>query len=427
MGSRSLADLGTKSRYVAVVGVACLLLAVAAAVAASAEQRSLRTQLLRHPNFATQFALPLVRGRLLLGGTLKDGRTALVVLRWDGSLDPSFADHGVARFGPDMGPAFDGEELGSPVAVDRKGRILFVVPGTSLRRLLPDGRPDRSFGSAGTVRIHFAKPDAYVTSVAVQPGGKILVGGSNADCYKCGDSPALTRLTGQGKPDPSFGRDGNVVLAGRYDAEEPRVLAITFGPRHEIFAVSGGGPGGPTIQRLSPKGRMDHSFGRGGSLVVGEGERSLSGIFALPKIAVTAGGELVVASSVGRPGGKEAMTAYRYLPTGRPDPSFGRHGRAGIAATVSAFTGAVGVRSNGSIVLAGTGLGNHSRYFLLGGMRPDGRPDPTVGPGGFAKVRVGSSSFVEALVLRAKTAIEIGYTTHSGVSQTLLSRLPLSP
>jgi uncharacterized delta-60 repeat protein len=435
-------------RRVAVSGLACLLISlttVAPAVAAPgrldtsfgrAGHGTVRTQTLSHPLLRTEVAMPLSGSRLLLAGKLQHGGTGLVILRPDGALDRRFGRHGLKVLPGRSGFYFYGEEFGDPVAVDQRGRILIAEPGKGLaavRRLLPGGRLDRSFGTGGVARVGFGGQSTEGTSVAVQPGGKILVGGATgcAD-YGCTKAPALARLTESGHLDPGFGDDGHEILSRPYQGEEPRVMGLTAGPGGEIFAVSGGYASNLTIQRLGRNGPVDRSFGRRGRIIVGQAGPARSGLFTLPKIAVTSDGKLVVGGHVELHGGSDAMVAFRYLADGRPDPSFGRDGHVVLKVGIDAFTEAIAVRPDGGVVLCANGVGKKKSYLLVAALRPDGTSDPAVGKHGVAEIASGDTP--TALVFRGSTALAIGYTESPSkidprkkLTRTVLVRVPLSP
>jgi len=142
-------------------------------------------------------------GKIVLAGRIFDstgfGRARLAVWRLlpDGSLDSTFNGTGqtVAELPGNL------ESFGSAVAVQSDGRI--VVAGASWEHLdiddpptpnnlytlacfLPDGRPDPAFGPNGQ-GFHRSSVRGVASSIALQPDGKILAGGS----YYFVDSSAL--------------------------------------------------------------------------------------------------------------------------------------------------------------------------------------------------------------------------------------------
>lgn len=118
-------------------------------------------------------------GRILVSGfTANLAELFLLRLLQDGSLDSTFAGNGV--FVSNLGGT---SAAARAVAVDSEGRILVggsyaqVDTDVMLVRLLNDGSLDSSFGTAGKVLLGGADSE-YVSSIAIQPDGKILAGGA---------------------------------------------------------------------------------------------------------------------------------------------------------------------------------------------------------------------------------------------------------
>jgi uncharacterized delta-60 repeat protein len=95
-----------------------------------------------------------------------------------GALDPTFGLGGIAI--ADLG----GYDNGQKLAVQPDGKIVVAgsasVPGAvafGLARLKPDGTLDASFGSGGKVFANLFGYSVTVGGLALQPDGKIVVGG----------------------------------------------------------------------------------------------------------------------------------------------------------------------------------------------------------------------------------------------------------
>jgi hypothetical protein len=96
---------------------------------------------------------------------------AVIKLTEDGALDPSFDGDGIRAFGPS-----GGESRIVAFAVDGEGRpvvsAIYEGPGgrrAYLTRLTGDGRFDASFGRGGLIQQSFA-----AVSVAIDGSGRIL-------------------------------------------------------------------------------------------------------------------------------------------------------------------------------------------------------------------------------------------------------------
>ncbi len=171
------------------------------------------------------------RGRIVAGGysTVFDGSvdtsSALTRLLGNGTLDSSFNPNGarpgtvITRVAPD-----DRWDVVFQVAVEPNGGILTAGDAEvgvgagfydiALSRYTPEGTLDGSFGTGGTVLTNAGPPDSDddAQGLAIQPGGKILVGGSAAPTAFTFDSDFMVaRFTRSGSADTSFGQDGIAI------------------------------------------------------------------------------------------------------------------------------------------------------------------------------------------------------------------------
>ena len=188
-------------------------------------------------------------GKILIGGQFISyngiSRNSIARLNSNGSLDTTFdPGTGVAQTG--------GQEVSvEAIAVQPDGKILIggrfnnyngVFRGR-IARLNPDGSLDTSFT---------ASFDTAVTSIALTTDGKILVGGSFAD------RKGIARLNSDGSSDPTFRGPGNGTdAATRVVVPLPdggMILGGTFN------LVSGSPRRG--IVRLDANGELDFAFAR---------------------------------------------------------------------------------------------------------------------------------------------------------------------
>jgi uncharacterized delta-60 repeat protein len=150
------------------------------------------------PNLALGEALALqADGRIVIAGSAPiGGRSAFAVMRLggNGAIELGFGSSGLAT------AAFSIEDdFARAVLVQADGRI--VVAGQSSNRINPDfavarfdtnGAPDASFGSAGKLTIDFFGSFDGAENVAVQPDGKLVVGGFATNGTRTGYG--LTRI-----------------------------------------------------------------------------------------------------------------------------------------------------------------------------------------------------------------------------------------
>jgi uncharacterized delta-60 repeat protein len=198
----------------------------------------LRTVGFPHPggfNFDTPAEVAVLPdGRVVLAGVTVAGPLdgpyppnglafAAARLTADGLPDPTFGDDGV--FTTDF-PGAAAAEL-SALAVLPDGRLLLAGRTSRLdpmligsaseyavARVTADGRLDSSFGGDGRVTV--GGPDSFqfgdVAEVGVTPDGKVVLVGNAGRRDPAQLNPeyraAAVRLTADGEPDPSFGRNG---------------------------------------------------------------------------------------------------------------------------------------------------------------------------------------------------------------------------
>jgi uncharacterized delta-60 repeat protein len=139
-----------------------------------------------------------------------------------------------------------------------------------------------------------------------------------------------------------------VLLCVPVDASAANTMAVQ--PDGKILLAGLTEPQFGAVVRLNPDGSRDTSFGEGEGIVV---DRRFSPFTA---IAVQGDGRIVVAAQQGRAGSEQRPILARYLPSGMPDPSFGRggamypaeHPQSGFSTT------ALVLRPDGNIVVGGT-------------------------------------------------------------------------
>jgi uncharacterized delta-60 repeat protein len=168
-------------------------------------------------------------GKLVVAGD-SDANFALARYNSNGSLDASFGSAGKVIM------SFGGIDQAAAVTLQPDGKI--VVAGQTdtgisidfaLARFMPDGSLDGEFGTGGRVTTNFTgNSDDLGSAVALQPDGKIVVGGTSEDNF------ALARYTPEGALDIPFGIEGKVTtnLGG-----EDLLHALVLQPDGAIVAV----------------------------------------------------------------------------------------------------------------------------------------------------------------------------------------------
>lgn len=186
-----------------------------------------------------------------------------------GDLDPTFGTGGVTD---SVAPVY-----ASDLAIQTDGKVVVVGPGTNggwtIARYKHNGKLDNTFSDDGWTTISpSAEGSVESCVVAIQPDGKILIGGSavsNTPARR-GDF-AVARLNPDGTLDNTFSGDGVAVTRAERD-ESGHVSALVIQPDGKIVAV-GQIPSfrGLQVVRYMPDGSLDTTFGSNGLAMPGYG------------------------------------------------------------------------------------------------------------------------------------------------------------
>lgn len=223
-----------------------------------------------------------------------------------------------------------------------------------ITRLTASGLVDKSFGAAGYRQIDFSGDDDRVSAVALQPNGKILVGGQAYDPSTGYSDFAIVRLNANGALDKSFDGDGKLTtdFAGFYDDLEGlavmpdgKIIAggTTYNP--ETFRSS------MIAARYNADGSPDESFSGDGKQTTNFSGNSASA----NAVAVQADGKIVLAGTVGEEFATPTSFALvRYNTNGSLDAGFNGDGKAttDFGDTINVAT-AIAIQADGKIVVGG--------------------------------------------------------------------------
>jgi uncharacterized delta-60 repeat protein len=253
-------------------------------------------------------------GILLVGSTTAGGFSEFFIeqLLSTGAPDPAFGSSGVVTT-----RAGAGDSTASGASLQTDGRL--VVGGSSgqdavLVRYMSDGTLDPSFGSGGIVKTAIGGTDSYLTSLALQNDGKVLVGGSAYDQASSTFGYALARYMPDGSLDPSFGTGGEaIVTLGTSDA-----AAVALAIQTDGTIVTAGTNGGRdfVLMRFAPDGTLDPSFGSGG--IARTPVPTAAQSVLLRSMVLGPDGEILVAGSDGA-----QWVIARFLADGSRDETFG--------------------------------------------------------------------------------------------------------
>lgn len=221
---------------------------------------------------------------------------------------------------------------------------------TSFAQLRPDGTLDPTFGKNGKVLLDLSSGAEQVKDLLVQANGRIVAAGY-AEKYL---EPrfVVIRLLASGAPDPVFGTGGAVKLNLGPGAD--KAAAITRQPDGLYVAVGSaddGGKAGWAIVRLRLHGGLDASFSGDGVLIL-----PFSAAVDDARAVVATGTRLIVAGRIHTKGGLDDLGVVRLRMDGARDKGFGRGGAVTIdVGNHNDWATSVALTPAGRIVIGGAG------------------------------------------------------------------------
>ena len=277
------------------------------------------------------------------------------------------------------------------------------------------GDLDPTFGAGGKAVVGLGAP-AAATSVALQPDGRIIVGGYEQGIGTTLDGVVARILLPQGILDPSYagGTGWSRIDFGGFDSvgdvalqSDGRIVAV-------VADFSAAGTQSFVVRLLNPGGTTDPAFGASAG-TPGFVHPTLLPFENLSTLVVQADDRIVVAGDGSEappaPAGSE-ITVARLLSTGPLDPSYG--GGAGWSRVnfpmasgggVNDEARAVALQPDGRIVVAGltdAGLKDRDDFAVARLLNPGGGFDPSFGPAANGNLRldVGGGSAVSAIAVQ---------------------------
>lgn len=321
-------------------------------------------------------------GKIVAVGSSSGSPQHLALVRVDasGTIDTSFGTNGVVRdeFGDETHPlAMDLQTDGKIVVVGRMGQFF---ADAFVARYEATGAIDLSFGTGGLVLSSVGLFADVLHAVTIQPDGKILATGL---IFYGGDYGAwlLRRFLPDGTPDPTFGTAG-VVETFVADGTPPltlisEALAVLVQPDGKIVAAGSTGasylswPSEFASARHDPSGNLDLTYGTGGITKT----TPLAGTFAIAyptAVLRRPSGALVM---VGHGSVQEAYpfrsaVVVQNRADGSVDTSFSADGMVEIAAagswTVAGLAVDAALEAGGGVIVATRTGGNISLRRVLG-------------------------------------------------------------
>ncbi|KAA5536947.1 T9SS type A sorting domain-containing protein [Taibaiella lutea] len=297
------------------------------------------------------------------------------------TLDPGFGTGGRVRT----------IVAGKVQAIARQNDGKIITAGTSyldisnhfqLMRFNADGKVDSTFGLNGVVQTPISFMSA-AEAIAIQPDGKILVGGT----YQTGDFAniyhfVITRYKADGTPDSTFGTNGLVMPESGFTDELTDMVLQSDGKIIMGGAISNLPNTNVTsflLARFNSNGTPDAGFGTGGSTVT-----SINTTSEIRDISLLTDGSIIAAGQSGlydspNPDYRNFAIA-KYNAQGNLDASFGTNGfvETDVVTGAADFLQSMTVQPDGKIIAAGSFAANH--YLVR--YQSNGSIDNTFGTNG---------------------------------------------
>jgi uncharacterized delta-60 repeat protein len=286
------------------------------------------------------------------------------------------------------------------------------------------GSLDAGFGNNGIVTIGIGSVIDFPAVIAIQPDGKVVVGGYNS---KDADrSFVLVRYNTDGSFDLDFGELGKVLteIGGKKDTvngiaiqEDGKIILAAYADSRFDRNL--------LLYRYSNDGFLDLEFGKEGKLIAEKAE----GIDFFHAIAVQSDGKFVLrgfVDSVKSGGSPNAYPGYlvRYNPDGSIDKSFGVLGIVSLNISltrryIEGSNNTIAIQPDGKIIVVGDGGGN----FILARYNDNGSLDITFGEekdkfgriigsgGGKSTTSIGFESAVSCIAIQPDGKILAGGIT----------------
>lgn len=365
----------------------------------------------------------------------------------DGTPDTTFGTNGVVT--TDIAGHTD---IAYGAALDAAGRVVVAgyayhpISATAtaatfaVARYTPDGSldsdPVSGFGPvdsatgrhAGKLTTVFLTGGSTARAVAVQPDGKIVVGGYAYNGSN--DDFALVRYLADGSLDASFGSGGRVATPIGPGLDQARALVLQADGKILLAGSAFNGKDRDfALVRYQSNGTLDGSFGTGGKVTTPIGVTVLGKnkkVIVVPEdeaagLALDAAGRPVLAGYTTGTSGARNAALVRYTTAGRLDTTFGGTGKVVTDLGGSDEGRTVAIQPDGKLVLAGKAYaGSTTGYdFVLARYTAAGALDTSFGASGkvLTALAAGTTEDVAiALALQADGRIVAGGYASPGVA-----------
>lgn len=363
-------------------------------------------------------------GKILVVGYTSDTANRICIARYNvnGSLDVTFGNNGLVIASPNGGNA-----IANDIAVQADGKIVVVGREQELfvARYNSDGTSDNTFGNSGYVSTSVLN-NATASAVAIQPDGKIVVGGNGMNSMPDGTAFVLLRYGPNGSLDQTFGSSGVVVVdiaAGSGLGALDILNTIKLQSDGKIIAAGVSGPN-VAIARVMSNGIIDSSFGTAGIVTknyASVGNSVFNDVVLQPDGKVVAVGSAFDAHA--------NVLIVRYESTGKEDITFGNNGS--LISSLSqqnSYASAVLLQADGKMIIGGEAYKNGAPQFALARYDNAGVLDATFGTNGTVITTAdNNNSSICDIELYSGAIIAVGSNKLSSKTDFIIARYSLFP
>ena len=346
---------------------------------------------------------------------------ALARYNTDGSLDTSFGTGG--KVTTSIGNSY---EIATSVVIQTDGKIVaagYSYNGSNedfaLVRYNTDGSLDTSFGTGGKTTTPIANANDEAYSAAIQPDGRIVVGGYSSNGSN--NDFALVRYHTDGSLDTTFGTGGKVIM--QFGSANDIIRAVVIQTDGKIVALGyffNVSNNDFALARYNTDGSLDPSFGTNGKVSTAIGN-STDEIFSA---VIQTNGKIVIAGCTNN-GLNNDFALARYNADGSLDTSFGTGGKVSTPFGSSFdIANSVALQTDGKIVAAGFSRNPANEDFALARYNTDGSLDPSFGTGGKVTTQFGTSfeiAYAAAIQTDGKI-VAVGYSRIGSTEDFALAR-----
>ena len=354
----------------------------------------------------------IVAGDAYAGKTAGD--FAVARYNTNGLLDHSFGRDGIVTtdfFGDDDAALAvviqpDGKIVVAGQATNRENfRNQFAIA-----RYNTNGTLDKKFGNKGTLTVDFFGDDNSARTVALQRDGRIVVAGFVFNPSTNNNDFALARLTTQGLPDMTFDGDGKLTtdfsatddfISGMALQNDGKIIVAGYRFTQTAAAFA--------LARYNPNGSLDHAFDGDGKVVT-DFEWDAFG----SAVAIQPDGKIVVGGAVFNFNSNTGDFALaRYNKDGTLDKTFDGDGKqtTDVDGADNSSTG-LAIQPDGKILMAGTvfNIITNANDVMLSRYETSGVPDKSFdGDGTFISHLNGFNDYTTGLLVKGNKAYLGGY------------------